>query len=96
MKRYSLALLVAMPAHAGPYLELGIGSIPGGSVEVIARPSLSSRGAVKDYQGPFGSVEMGWRFGKTEVFVFHVSSMASEKDKGTNFIGVKHRFERKP
>lgn len=95
---FVLAMIPTASMAAGPYLEIGLGHAQG--IPVDAGPpakqyesSPTERGGVG---GPFAIVEAGyglatWR-GETSVSAMHISSVASGRDAGVNFIGVTHRF----
>lgn len=96
------ALFLAAPAHAEGelYLDVGVGHMWGSTVveqttgKAWGDPAGASQPAAhfQDASGPHAAVEAGYKFGQTSVFVSHVSSISSGRDKGVNVVGVKHRF----
>lgn len=98
----ALALLLvstAACAESGLYLGVGAGAADG-MQQVSPYPApASAEGGAQPTGGPFGLLEIGYGFssplGETSVSAFHLSSMATGRDKGINFLGVTHRFHLK-
>jgi len=80
MKRLIPVLLLSTSAHAGPYVELGIGSKFG----ACDCPRL---------ENPVGLVSAGYDFNNgLRLDVEHRSSLV-QKDYGTNLVSIKYRYE---
>jgi hypothetical protein len=81
MIRLLLALLLlSTNAHAGPYVELGIGSTFG----KCDCPRL---------ENPVGLVSAGYDFNNgLRIDVEHRSSLV-QKDYGTNLVSIRYRYE---
>ena len=80
MKRLIPILLLSTSAHAGPYVELGIGSKFG----ACDCPRL---------ENPVGLVSAGYDFNNgLRIDVEHRSSLV-QKDYGTNLVSIRYRYE---
>jgi hypothetical protein len=80
MKHLIPILLLSTSAHAGPYVELGIGSKFG----ACDCPRLDN---------PVGLVSAGYDFNNgLRIDVEHRSSLV-QKDYGTNLVSIKYRYE---
>lgn len=107
MKTYSrIMLIIALAllavgfvtvARAGePYLILGIGHVPNAyaadGVQTVPAKSSGEIATLDQIDGPFGRLEIGYRWRQIDVSALHISSITTRKDRGVNFIGVNYRF----
>lgn len=101
-----LLLLAAQPASAAElYADIGLGKMWGAALELgpsakvapptPGDPSSEPAQGIKESDSPHAAVEVGYSFGSASVFVLHASSLASSRDMGVNFVGVKYRFSMK-
>lgn len=90
--RHLLPLLLVASAHAGPFVEVGLGASFGADQyncisdydEKTHRPGCSDN--------PLGSIAAGWEHKGFAVQVEHVSSLR-EKDRGLNTVWIKYRHD---
>ena len=77
------------------YADVGLGHMAGSAlVESAAKvgPESPPGRTFEVARGPHATVEVGYTIGRTSVFASHASSLATGRDEGVNFVGVKHRF----
>lgn len=94
MTHYVIVFLLALftlPAHAGPYIELGIAKADGGTCIRDLKNELSPPVYGCSYS-PLGNATIGYTYKGFAAEIEHWSSL-QEKDRGLNLFTIKYRYE---
>lgn len=60
----------------------------------VADSHMDSR--ISETPNPIGRIEAGVRYGGFSISAFHLSSAATKKDRGANYIGLSYEFNSGP
>lgn len=99
MKRLLPLILLATPAYAGPYLELGISYADGKSC-LMATENQSTQvngmwvqtEELSCAPNPLGSIAIGYSYRGFSAEFEHYSSLRNGKDYGLNLLSIKYRI----
>ena len=91
--KYILPFLLIASAHAGPYVEMGVGGYFG-EREYNCISDYDSRDTPVNgcSDNPLGSIAAGYSHKGFSLHLEHVSSLV-EKDRGLNTLWLKYRHE---
>lgn len=70
-----------------PYADIGIGQV------LDIKYLNPDTGVVEELPGPFGRLEVGIQHGDFKLAWEHTSSLATNNDKGLDFVGVTYHWE---
>ena len=87
MRKILIVALLSSSAHAGPYVELGLGAALGDTCVIDGK-----KDACYD-KNPLGVAAIGYTWRQFDLKLEHWSSLSIDTDRGGEILSLRYRYE---